>query len=264
MANNAAPRIASLAQEKQASLNFTDCSYHVHTRANKEPKVLIKDLSASVPAGSVLALMGPSGAGKTTLLNLLTLEPSGGQPYGTVTLNGHPLSLDLYRKHAANVAQDDELWAFLTAREHITYALSLYQPHRTPQEHTDFVEDMLKQVIRTAIALTCTQPLPAISPALASPCTQPLPAMLEQVGLRSAADVKAGNIFFKGLSGGQRRRLSLAVALCKQPHVVFLDEPTSGLDAASAAAIMNFLKERRCLCIPQRARALAYFPSLTG
>ena len=91
------------------------------------PKVLIKDLSASVPAGSVLALMGPSGAGKTTLLNLLTLEPSGGQPYGTVTLNGHPWTLSLYTQHAATVAQTNQLWAFLTAREHIDFAAAFYQ-----------------------------------------------------------------------------------------------------------------------------------------
>ena len=65
----------------------------------------------------------------------------------------------------------------------------------------------------------------------------------EAVGLERAQHTRAGNEFFKGLSGGQKRRLSLGVALCKKPSVVFLDEPTSGLDAASAASIMHFLKE---------------------
>ena len=54
---------------------------------------------------------------------------------------------------------------------------------------------------------------------------------------------KVGNAFFAGLSGGQKRRLSLAVALLSNPLVLFLDEPTSGLDAAAAASIMRFLKE---------------------
>ena len=65
--------------------------------------------------------------------------------------------------------------------------------------------------------------------------------VLKETGLEGASDVKAGNEYFKGLSGGQKRRLSLGVALCKQPLVIFLDEPTSGLDAAAAASIMRFL-----------------------
>ena len=59
--------------------------------------------------------------------------------------------------------------------------------------------------------------------------------MLAALGLESCADTRAGNELFRGLSGGQRRRLSLAVALTKQPSVIFLDEPTTGLDSASCA-----------------------------
>merc|ERR1712070_113135 len=68
-------------------------------------------------------------------------------------------------------------------------------------------------------------------------------AILSTVGLNDCADTKVGNQFLKGLSGGQKRRLSLAVSLLTDPKVLFLDEPTSGLDAAAAAAIMSFLKE---------------------
>ena len=93
----------------------------------KTDKVLIRGCSASVPAGEMLALMGPSGAGKTTLLNLLTLEKGEGSPSGVITLNGHPFTLDVYQKYAAVVQQTDQLWAFLTAREHIEYATALYQ-----------------------------------------------------------------------------------------------------------------------------------------
>jgi ABC-type multidrug transport system ATPase subunit len=171
-------------------------------------KTLITECSASVRAGEVLAVMGPSGAGKTTLLNVLTLERFGGVPTGTVTLNGRPFTAAAYREHAAFVPQTDQLWAFLTAREHVEYAVALYQPSLDATARAVMVEELLAET-----------------------------------GLTGCQDTKAGNELLKGLSGGQRRRLSLAVALSKKPHVVFLDEPTSGLDAAAASSIMAFLKE---------------------
>ena len=67
-------------------------------------------------------------------------------------------------------------------------------------------------------------------------------ALLEQVGLTEQQHTRAGNAFIRGLSGGLKRRLSIALALAKQPQVLFLDEPTTGVDSASAAKMMTFLK----------------------
>merc|ERR1719228_27662 len=67
--------------------------------------------------------------------------------------------------------------------------------------------------------------------------------VLKQLGLEECADVIAGNEIYKGLSSGQKRRLSVAIGLIKTPLVFFLDEPTSGLDAASAAKLMNVLND---------------------
>ncbi|KAL1495243.1 hypothetical protein AB1Y20_017104 [Prymnesium parvum] len=201
---------SSFRQSVGSTFDFKDCYYTVQAKVagSRRTKALIKGCSASVSAGQVLAIMGPSGAGKTTLLGLLSLEKLGGVPTGYVTLNGRAFDLRMYQRHASIVQQTDSHWGFLTAREHLTYAVALYQP------------------TSRGAALTAA-----------------VDALLRETGLQECQHVIAGNLFVKGLSGGQRRRLSLAVALCKKPHVIFLDEPTSGLDAASAASIMAFLKE---------------------
>jgi len=208
-------------QEMRTELAFIECNYSLAISAKGKPvdplmarctktrqKQLLCNVSGSVSAGHVLAVMGPSGAGKTTLLNMLTLEPGRGEASGYLTLNGHPLTAKLYAKHCAVVTQQDLLWTFLTCRDHLRNAINLYRPSLTHTEREAAIDDLLAAT-----------------------------------GLTSCQHTKAGNMFFRGLSGGQKRRLSLACALAKRPSVVFLDEPTSGLDSAAAAKIMKFMKE---------------------
>ena len=206
---------SELSTDAGAVLTFKDCAYVVKLRkrgpGGERTRLLLEGCSARVPAGEVLALMGPSGAGKTTLLNMLTLEKSGGTPSGSISLNGHPFTFAIYQRHACYVTQTSQLWPFLTVREHLSFAAALYQPSVRTAD-TDIVSFYIDK-------------------------------LLKETGLEDCQETRAGNEIFKGLSGGQKRRLSLAVALCKRPHVVFLDEPTSGLDAASAASIMYFVKE---------------------
>jgi len=192
-------------------LVFTKCSYEVSVKkgtllAGTEKRLLLNNVSAFVKAGHVLAIMGPSGAGKTTLLNLLTLEDGGGKPSGNITLNGHPLTSTLYKHHCAYVRQTDSLWPFMTPREHITRAVQLYDGvtgRKTANERVEF--------------------------------------LIKSMGLTSCQHTRVGGVMTKGISGGQKRRLSLAIAMAKKPSVLFLDEPTSGLDASAAASIMDFL-----------------------
>ena len=73
-------------------------------------------------------------------------------------------------------------------------------------------------------------------------CAMQQDGLLEKVGLVEHQYTRAGNQFVRGLSGGLKRRLSIALALAKQPQVLFLDEPTTGVDSASAAKMMTFLK----------------------
>lgn len=156
----------------------------------------------------MLAIMGPSGAGKTTLLRVLTLEAFGGTTTGTVAYDGQPVNSHLFKEKVGLVAQEDYHWTFLTCEETIQYAADFYLPNLSKEERKVEVD-----------------------------------TMLEKMGLVSCKDTIAGNQFIHGLSGGQKRRLSVAVALMKKLEMVFLDEPTSGLDAAAAAGIMVFLAD---------------------
>ena len=67
-------------------------------------------------------------------------------------------------------------------------------------------------------------------------------SIIDKMGLQSCKDTKVGNDFTQGLSGGQKRRLSIAIALIKKPAVIMLDEPTSGLDSAASVAIVRELR----------------------
>ena len=136
-------------------------------------------------SGEVLAILGPSGAGKTCLLDLLTLEDKGGAYEGDVRLNGIPITPALFTKHCATVPQVDRLWAFLTVHETLSYAADL----------------LLNMDAATKAAR--------------------VNAIIDTVGLTTSRDTKVGNQFLKGLSGGQKRRLSLALALVSSPSCCF-------------------------------------------
>ena len=168
--------------------------------------MLISGISASIESGRVLAIMGPSGAGKTTLLNVLTLEAYGGTSTGDVKIDGKPMTQALFQANCAFCPQQDHHWAFLTCRETVTYAAGLY------------------------LALPAAEKAARVE------------ALLAEMGLASCGDTLVGNQFKAGLSGGQKRRLSIALALIKRPAVLFLDEPTSGLDAAAAVGVMSAIR----------------------
>ncbi len=201
-------------EEDQVQFDFSNCTFRVNHYDNfkgwifgsKRVKEILTDVSASIISGTDLAIMGPSGSGKSTLLNLLTLAPSSGAASGAVTINGHKLSSSRFRQFCAYVPQDDNLCPFLTCREILQFAVDFYLTFSNAdrQARTD--------------------------------------SLLKDLGLESCQNTKCGNEFLKGLSGGQKRRLSLAVALAKEPLILFLDEPTSGLDSAATAEIIAVLK----------------------
>ena len=114
----------------------------------------------------------------------------------------------MYTACAGSVEQHDTLWPFFTTYDHLWYAVDLCQPGLSVAEQQALIG-----------------------------------RLLSELGLESCANTRAGNALIKGLSGGQKRRLSLGLALAKRPSIIMLDEPTSGLDAAGAAAIMKMMQK---------------------
>uniref|UniRef100_A0A7S3YAG1 ABC transporter domain-containing protein n=1 Tax=Lotharella globosa TaxID=91324 RepID=A0A7S3YAG1_9EUKA len=175
-----------------------------------QTKQILKGISGSASSGEVLAIIGASGSGKTTLLDQLAHQPlmSGGEFSGTLTVNEQPMTNKFFKAHCAYVHQDDRLWGALTVYENLENAAKLYSPNISAEERKDRIE-----------------------------------MILEATGLQSCKHTKVGNVLIKGISGGQRRRVSIAVELMGSPAILFLDEPTSGLDSKSAAEIMELLNQ---------------------
>lgn len=174
------------------------------------PRTIVDDVSGECKSGQTLAILGPSGAGKTSLLNVLTLNAThpGSKSFGKCTLNGNQINQKLFQKHCVFVEQLDNHRAFLTPRQSLRYALDFYSPNATAAEKDEEAT-----------------------------------SLLTKLGLEICADTKIGNLFMQGLSGGQKKRLSVALALVKKPEVLFLDEPTSGLDAAASSNVMKYIRE---------------------
>ncbi|MFI6412314.1 FHA domain-containing protein [Streptomyces sp. NPDC050585] len=166
-------------------------------------KTLLDGVTFPVGEKTLLGVVGPSGAGKSTLLNALTgLRPA---DHGTVLYDGR----DLYRQYAelrqriGLVPQDDILHLQLTVRRALTYAAELRFPEDTRKaERQARVDEVMREL-----------------------------------GLEQRADQPVHS-----LSGGQRKRVSVALELLTKPSLLFLDEPTSGLDPGMDRSVMHMLR----------------------
>ncbi|MFT5596604.1 MAG: ABC-type multidrug transport system ATPase subunit [Flammeovirgaceae bacterium] len=177
----------------------------------KKGNIGLNDVNLEENSGSLVGIMGASGSGKSTLLNILNgnLAPK----LGSVSING----IDIHRDaHAVEgvigyIAQDDLLIEELTVFQNLFYNTKLCFGQKTDEEITVLVHDMLSTL-----------------------------------GLTETSDLKVGNPLDKTISGGQRKRLNIALELIREPAVLFIDEPTSGLSSRDSENIMDLLKE---LCL---------------
>lgn len=177
-------------------------------RLQDEVRTIVNNCSGLVSPGKLLAIMGSSGSGKTSLLDAICCRAAPGlMAEGSIYFNSQRATPLLVRDNVAYVQQDDRLLPNLTVRETFTYAA----------------------LMRLPTTLTHEQKL------------QRVDSVLTELGLSHVAGSKIGGAHVRGISGGERRRVSIGVQLLKDPRVLLLDEPTSGLDSFTAARVMQIL-----------------------
>ncbi|SFE28971.1 ATP-binding cassette domain-containing protein [Thermophagus xiamenensis] len=208
---------------KGKPIYFTDVVGHFMTDTNtprityevknveyrfKSGDIGIRNIEMAEEQGKLIGIMGASGAGKTTLLNVLSgIEtPTKGQ----VLINGYDLHRDAEKLEGVIglIPQDDLLIEELTVFENLYYNAKLCFKDKSEEEIHQLVDDTLKSL-----------------------------------GLYDRRHLKVGSPLNKMISGGQRKRLNIALELIREPAILFVDEPTSGLSSRDSENVMNLLRE---------------------
>jgi ATP-binding cassette subfamily G (WHITE) protein 2 len=192
-----------------STLSYHDIVYSVKEKllpcSKGVEKNVLKGVSGIMKPG-VNAIAGPTGVGKTTLLDILSGRRSSSNPNSRVLLNGEPLPA-YYNCMSGYVVQEDVLMGTLTVKENIEFSASLRIPG----------------------GISSTERKSRVN------------SLLKELGLEEVADSKIGTKMVRGVSGGEKKRTSIAMELVASPAVLYLDEPTTGLDAFTAVQIMQIL-----------------------
>ena len=194
------------------SLSFRGLSIWVKTVRQKfyslkrNKKLILNELNGDLLAGTSTAILGPSGSGKTTLINYLTsrIRDSKMRASGKVFINGKRFkNIKTIKHRMAYVTQDDILYE----------ELSVYE-----------------QLLSTAKLAGIEDPEARVD------------KVLEWLELLNCKHTRIGGYFVKGLSGGEKKRVSIANEILVDPSIIFLDEPTTGLDSKNALILASILR----------------------
>ncbi|KAL5244262.1 hypothetical protein ACI65C_011672 [Semiaphis heraclei] len=166
-------------------------------------KIILRSVSGLFRSGELTAILGPSGAGKSTLINVLAGYRCG-DARGSIMVNSRPREMKSFRKMCRYIMQEDLLQPALTVLESMEIASDLKLGYTISKENKlESIEDILQMLRLT----------------------------------------KSKHTLMENLSGGERKRLSIALELVNNPPVIFLDEPTTGLDDLSSSQCVSLLKD---------------------
>ncbi|KAL6001764.1 ABC transporter G member 14 [Asimina triloba] len=194
-------------KEKQEIGMWSGCK---STSSGSGEKTILNGITGMVCPGEILAMLGPSGSGKTSLLTALggRLCGKGKLLSGKITYNGQPLSGSMKRR-IGFVGQDDVFYPHLTVAETLIFAALLRLPSSrlSEKEKVEHAEQVMMEL-----------------------------------GLGRCRNSMIGGPLFRGISGGEKKRVSIGQEMLVNPSVLLLDEPTSGLDSTTAQRIVRLVK----------------------
>ncbi|GAA6011275.1 hypothetical protein JCM10207_008284 [Rhodosporidiobolus poonsookiae] len=185
-----------------AALQFSGLSYDL-----PNGRRVLDSITGSVQPGEIMAVLGASGAGKSTFLDLLARKAKRGSVSGEILVNGRKVPDTEYRRVVGFVDQEDTLMGTLTVYETVLYSALL----RLPKDMS--FEDKRMRTLET----------------------------MHELGILGIRDSRIGESGHRSISGGEKRRVSIACELVTSPSILFLDEPTSGLDSYNAFNVVESL-----------------------
>ncbi|KAK2665868.1 hypothetical protein Ddye_004442 [Dipteronia dyeriana] len=208
--------LGSASHENQYRIRAKKLSYNLSRRVDEfnwfcwravsASKCILKNINCEARPGEIMAIAGPSGAGKTTLLEILAGMIPLSRVSGRVLVNEQPMNARQYRRVSGYVTQDEALFPLLTVEETLMYSARLR--------------------LQGGFNRAATR----------------VEVLLKELGLDHVANVRVGGKSNHGISGGEKRRVSIGVDLVHNPPILLIDEPTSGLDSASALHVVLLLK----------------------
>ncbi|KAI3839426.1 hypothetical protein MKX03_017549 [Papaver bracteatum] len=200
----------SLNTSKELSFSSIFCRKQTElpSTSSLKKKILLNDISGEDREGEILSILGPSGSGKSTLIDALANRISKESLKGSVTMNGETLESGVLKAISAYVMQDDLLYPMLTVEETLMFSAEFRLPRMLSKS---------KKLARVQ-------------------------AVIDELGLCDAAKTIIGDEGQRGISGGERRRVSIGVDIIHDPILLFLDEPTSGLDSSCAFMVVKVLQ----------------------
>lgn len=175
--------------------------------AKIQERTILNGITGMVSPGEILAILGPSGSGKSTMLNVLAGRLHQGHGLTGTILTNNKKPTKHISKRTGFVTQDDILYPHLTVRETLVFCSLLRLPRTlSTKEKTSIAE-----------------------------------AVMAELGLTKCENTIIGNSFIRGISGGERKRVSIAHEMLINPSLLILDEPTSGLDSTAAYRLVSTL-----------------------
>jgi ATP-binding cassette, subfamily G (WHITE), member 1 len=167
-----------------------------------EEKVILNEINGSFRGCELTGIVGPSGSGKSSVLNILSGFVNNNVS-GSILINGQERNVEMFKKQSTYIMQEENLHSNLTIREAMRFAIKFKTGNSMNEEQKN----------------------------------EKIMAVLATLGLE-----KKLNFYTGKLSGGERKRLSIAVELVDDPTILFLDEPTTGLDSLSSTHCIQLMR----------------------